>query len=837
MLCRQCQFIVGMFSTDYKKCKGKQRIFFVRFGIQPKLRLKPLVAIIFLALGLSQSVIGQTFELKGEVRDEQNEPIPFASVFLLAVTDSSLVKGTSADDLGKFSILNIEAGLYFLKASYVGQASEPLALEILRDTKIGAVVIEQQAEELNEVTVTGNRPVVDRKVDRIVFNVENTVISQNNSWDILRQTPGVIVMGDDLQVRNQATTVYINDRKVQLSSEEVRNLLENYQGENIKSVEVIYNPPASYDAEGGSILNIITSKNVSLGYKGNVSAGYTQSIFPKYNFGTSHFYKTDKLNVNANYTFAPKKEFKNTLNNVKYIDDTGIFSIWDTDFDQIIRSHTHSAGLIVDYEWDENNTLSITSNAQLQPKKEADFFQNTTMENAIGVLDSTFTTGSFLDETKNNLSGDLTYKHRFKQHGTLSANAHYTYFDLNRTQDVNSDYFLPDGSFIRDFDFFTNADQQINIKTAQLDYTDLGDLSFEAGIKGSFISSESILDYFLQNGGSEFIPNLSDNYTYDEKVYAAYISFSKDWEKWSLKTGLRAEQTESTGTSRNVAAINDLSYFELFPSLYVLHTINENHNLSFDYSRKLARPRYDDLNPFRTYINERTFEEGNPNLLPSFSNNFNLNYTLNQEYFFDFYYRDNGRYISTLTFQDNENLVLRDITQNVLESTSYGFDFTYGKSISNKWYLYSYISLFHEDETFMALQSDAYSYKNEINGAYLDLTNYFTLSQDGTFKGELGFVYMSGYLQGSFIQEESANLTIGLRKSFLKNRAILSVSANDLLGRYNAYVNSNYLNQNNRYLVTPETQYVRFGFTYNFGNFRLADNQRTIEKTERERLE
>lgn len=796
-----------------------------------------LLFAIFIALGISQSIIAQSLELKGEVRDQQNEPIPFASVFLLRITDSTLVKGTSADERGNFAILNIDAGLYFLKASYVGQSSENLALEILRDLKIGAVIIEQRAEELNEVTVIGLKPFVDRKVDRIVFNVENTVISQNNSWDILRQTPGVIVMGDDLQVRNQATTVYVNNRKVQLSPEEVRNLLENYQGENIKSVEVIYNPPASYDAEGGSILNIITRKNVSLGYKGNVSAGYTQSVFPKYTLGTSHFYKTNKLNVNANYTFAPKKEFKNTLNNIKYTNDTGIFSIWDTNFDQVIRSNTHSAGFIADYEWDEYNTLSLTSNAQLQPKKEADFSQSTTMRNATGVLDSTFTTGSFLDEIKNNLSGDLTYKHRFREKGTLSANAHYTYFDLNRTQDVQSNYFLPNGTFIRDFNFLTNADQQINIKTAQLDYSSMGKFYFETGIKGSFITSESILDYFLRNNGSEFIRNLSDNYRYDEKVYAGYMSFSKDWKKWSLKTGVRAEQTESTGTSRNVATINDLSYFELFPSFYVLHNLNENHSLSFDYSRKLQRPRYDDLNPFRTYINERTFEEGNPNLLPSFSHNLNVNYTFKQEYFFDFYYRDNGRYISTLTFQDNENLVLRDITQNVLESTSYGFDFTYGKSISNSWYAYSYISLFHEDETFMALQSDAYSYKNEINGAYIDLTNYFTLSKDGTFKGELGLVYMSGYLQGSFIQEESTNLTIGFRKSFLKNRAILSIGANDLLGKYNAYINSNYLNQNNSYLSTPETQFVRFGFTYNFGNFRLSDNQREIEKIERERLE
>ncbi len=821
----------------YIYCKKLPR-FFVRFENQPQLQLKVLFAILFFTIGVFHTAHAQTFELKGEVKDQYQEPIAFASVFLLTVTDSSLVKGTSADENGAFLFSEVDEGLYFLKASYVGQVSKNLPLQILKNTKIGALIIEQEAEQLNEVTVTSNKPVVKREVDRIVFNVENTVVSQNSSWDILRQTPGVIMMNDELKVRNQATTVYINNRKVQLSSDEVRSLLENYQGENIKSVEVIHNPPASYDAEGGSVLNIVTSKNVSVGYKGNLNAGYTQGVFPKYNFGTSHFYKTKKLNVNASYNYTPKKEFKNTLSNINYMDNIGIVSIWDTDFDQVIRTNTHSAGLAVDYEFNDKNTISLTSNALLQPKRDADFFQETTIRNASGVLDSLFTTQSFLSERKNNISGDLTFKHQFKDQANVTLNAHYTNFDLNRNQDANSDYFQPNGSFLRDFNFSTVADQHIEIMTAQIDYTDyFGSVFFEIGAKGSSIDSESKLDYFLRNTETEFIPSLSDDYRYDESVYAGYFSLSKDWENWSIKTGLRAEHTESSGVSVNVSTINDLSYFELFPSLYILHTINDNHSLSFDYARKVQRPRYENLNPFRTYLNERTFEEGNPNLIPSFIHNFNLNYTLNQEYYFDFYYRDNGRYISDLTFQDNDNFVLTDNFQNILGSTSFGLDFTYGKSVSNNWYLYSYISLFHEEETFLAAQSDAFSYTNKFNGAYIDITNYITLSTDGSFKGELGFVYLTGWLEGSYIQKETTNLTLGLRKSLMNNRAVLSLSANDILGKFNNIVSSKYLNQDNRYLSVPETQYVKFGFTYKFGNFRLDDNQRDIDKIERERLE
>jgi hypothetical protein len=773
----------------------------------------------------------------GKVRDQNNEAIPFASVFLLRSSDSVLVKGTSADDYGNFELTNVPKGLYLLQASYVGWASKNMVLDISNDVTIGAIIIAQESEELEEVVVTANRPQVERKVDRLVFNVENTVLSQSTSWDILKQTPGVIAMQDELQIRNQAATVYINDRKVQLSAEEVRNLLENYQGENIKSVEVISNPPARYDAEGGAVLNIITSKNISLGYKGNINTTYTQGIFSKYNFATSHFYKTKRLNLNISYAFVPRKDITKLTSETNFINDTGIYSKWLADFSETKRLRTHVVGAVLDYQFDERNELNITSNIQLSPYREYDSRQNTVMLNRLNTVDSTFTTLSPEDEVKDNISGDLTYKHSFKENGSLLMNGHYTKFDLSRIQNVNSNYFDPDGTFIRDFNFLTDANQDIEIATAQIDYAAIfGSTNMEAGLKGSFISSSSTLDYFSVNNGLVLDPSLSDSFLYDENVYAAYTSFSHDWEKWSVKAGLRAEHTQSTGTSLALMTINNLEYFELFPSFYLLHNRNENHSFSFDYSRKLRRPRYQDLNPFRTFINENDFVEGNPNLLPNFSNNFNLNYTLNQEFFFDFYYRDNGNFISRLSFQDNENQILREITQNVLESTSYGFDFNYGKSITNNWYLYSYISIFHEDETFLALESDNVAFKNQFDGFYADITNYLTLSKDGTFKGELGLTYLSGFLQGSSIMEETTNLNFGVRKSLWNRRALVSLTVNDILGKANGRDTSKYLNQDNSYLIVPETQFIRIGFTYNFGNFRLEDNDREIDKKERDRL-
>lgn len=784
-------------------------------------------------------LLSQTAQVSGMVRDGMNESIPFASVFLLQVSDSSVVKGASADENGLFVIENVLPDLYFIRASYIGKTSELIAIDINGEVKIGALIIDQAVEFLDEVVVNSVKPLIERKADRLLFNVENSVASQGSSWEVLKRTPGVIAVQDNLQVRNQSVTVYINDRKVQLSSLEVRSLLENLSGAQIKLIEVINNPPAKYDAEGGPVLNIVMAKNIALGYKGNVSSTFTQAIFPKYTFGTAQFYKTSKLNAFASYTYGPSKEFKNVDSDINFIDDTGIFSKWGTDFDKTTRAKTHNGLLNLDYAFDERNELRLASNILLSPDKTFDQIQVTEMRNRLNVLDSTFITGSELLEDKNNLSADLTYIHRFKKEGNLSLNGQYTKFNYDLTQNAVSNYFDPQDRFIRAFAFFTDATQQVDIYTAQLDINSkMGSVSYETGFKGSFIDSRSGLEFYnVLGAGRVFNAALSDDYRYEEKVYAGYFSLAKEWEKFSIKAGLRAEQTFSKGSSLSLSKINDLRYLELFPSLYLLHSIDENHSLSFDYSRKLGRPRYEDLNPFRVYINENNFVEGNPNLTPYFSHNFNLNYTLKGEFFFDLYYRDNGNYISTLAFQDNANLTLRDITQNVLASNSYGFDFNYGKTVAPWWSLYTYISIFHEEETFLALESNNQRVTNEVDGAYIDLSNYFTLSKDGSFRGELGMTYLSGFLEGSYKQSETTNLVLGLRKSFWDQRALLSLQANDLLNKVNPMITSRYLNQDNGFLSRPETQYVRMALTVNFGNFRLADNQRAIEKIERERLE
>lgn len=789
------------------------------------------------AMGWCQA---QTFEITGKVINTSNEKVPFANILLLNSADSTFVQGTSADEHGFFSLKEVEPDLYLLQASYVGRGSEPRALDIKGDVKLGALIIPLEAESLDEVVVTAKRPTVQRLSDRLVFQVENTVVSQGNTWDILRNTPGLIVNQNELNIRGRSANVYLNGRRVQLSSDETKDFFESLSGTIIESVELYANPPANFDAQDGAVINIITNKGVAPGYKGSVDANFTQAIFPKYSLGTSHYFKSEKLNLFANYNFNDRKNNTDLEKGINYIDDTNtIFSRWNINENRVGDIISHSANLNLDYDFDEKNRLSLTSNLLISPDQERQRNLNATIRNAQGVLDSTFTTFNreLTDET--NMAFDAMYVHKFKKPGAqLSVNGHYTTYTNEFVQQIESNYFDASGDFLRNFGFETNGEQVIDILTAQMDYaTPIGSASLETGAKISVVDSESSIDYTNFTGTDETVSEaLSDDFTYDERVYAAYLSYVQNWEKWSVKLGVRGELTDAEGVSLTLDQTNTQDFFEPFPTVYILYSPNEKHSFSFDYGRKVERPRYDDLNPFRFFYNENDFLEGNQTLQPNFFNNFNLNYSFNSEYFFDFYYRDNGNFISALVFQDNEQQVLRRQKQNVLGSISYGLDFTVSKSILDPWFLYAYTSIFYEEETFLALESGNQEFTNAIDGFYIYLANYLTLSGDGSWTGELTFSHFSRYLFGSYVQSPSTNLTVGLRKTLWDNRAAISVAAEDLLGLANPTYTSRYLNQDNFFLAVPETQFVRVGFTYNFGNFRLEQNQRDIEKDERDRL-
>lgn len=780
-------------------------------------------------------------QVGGQIVDKENQPVSFANVILLNAKDSvSVIKGMISEDDGSFLFEEIENRPYILKISFLGFADYIKRFEVEGNTNLGKIELQETSNSLDEVTVKARKPKIERKIDRISFNVENSVISSLNTYEILKRTPGVIVSQGELLVKNRPATVYINDRKVYLSTAELEQLLSGLSGENVKSVEVITTPPARYEAEGsGAILNIVMSKNPSIGYKGSVNASNTVAVLPKYSLGTSQYYKTNNLNAFASYNFNANNIYKNDESNVTYFESDGSEnSTWLGDFERDTKNYAHSLNTILDFTLSEKSSLSLSANLNFTPKNDSDLKGQTDIYSASGSLDSLFTTDSRLENEAKNMLFNADFSTSLGENGAkLSAQVNYIRYDKDQDQDLNTTYFYGNGDEIRNNIIMTKAMQNSDIYTGQVDITtNMGSLPVETGIKYAGITSNSALDFY-NNTFALQVDELSDALDYDENIYAAYFSTSKELGKWSLKAGLRGEYTDITGISAQNGLVNDQDYFQLFPTFYAMRNIGEESSISLEYNRRIERPRFQSLNPFQYYINENNVKEGNPALVPGIANKVLFNYSYKGALFFDLYWDRVDRSPSVLSFQDNQNQLLRTVNDNLDYTQQFSLDITYANFVTNWYYLYGYLSGFYMENQIYARESAAETYTIDTFSAFLNVGNYFYFGGDGTFSGNVNTYFLPNILAGSYKYENPQfGLDLGLRKTFMNNKISVSINAEDILRTMNIPMQSQYLNQDNGFYAISETRRITFGVRYNFGNFRLNDNNRAINADEETRL-
>ena len=782
----------------------------------------------------------QSGNITGKVIDDQQRAVPYANVLLLKAADSTFVKGTVSEENGEILFAEISSGTYLIKASFVGfKESYSSPFELKDQIRIPDLILQENSEALDAVTVNYRKPTVDRRVDRIVFNVENTAISSGTTFDILQRTPGVIVNQGQLLVKNRPAQVYINDRKVYLTNEELQQLLEGFAGVNVKSVEVITTPPARYDAEGGAILNIITSKNLSIGYKGSLNASNTVAIKPKYNVGTSQYYKTDWLNAFASYNFNSRFDVKTDEGFVQFYNPNGSEkATWEDLFQRETRTISHSLNTILDFTLSETEMLSFTANILHTPKANSDISGRTETYNPQGQLDSLYTTQSRLENQRDNLLFNLNYEKQLGENGaTLSANANYIDYTDNQMQSVATRYVSAQGNLLNANAFNTIPTQKSQIYTGQLDYSgNLGKWSFEAGAKYSGINSESRQEFFNTAGNvSDADAILNDNFDYTEGIYASYFSFAKDWEKWSFKTGLRGEYTDANGNSRTLGVVNTQEYLELFPTAYLMYAAADNHSFALDYSRRIDRPRFQSLNPYRYFLNENNFQEGNPNIQPAIANKVKLSYSFKNKLSFELYWDRIDNAMSRLPFQDNENLTLRSVNTNLNYEQQYSLDVIYSEFVNNWMWMSVYASFFNLENEFVALEDNNSLVQKEINGLYIETLNYLIINP--TLNVAISNNFTSNFLVGSYEYDRPQyRLNVDIQKRFLDGRLIVNLSSEDIFNTNNIPLTSHYLNQNNTFFAMPESQKIRVGVRYNFGNFKLSDNSRNTSVEEETRL-
>lgn len=795
--------------------------------------------LLFFAL-FNYSSFAQGADVSGFVNDIHKQPIAYANVLLLKAQDSTIIKGLTTDDKGYFNIKEVAGDNYVLKVSFIGYEDFYKAFDLKKSINLGTLILQESSEELDQVNIMVRRPTLKKYADKLVFNVENTAVIEGNIFDVIKSTPGILVLDNSILVKNATPTVYINDKKVHLSGKDLTQLLEGSAASSIKSIEVITNPSAKYEASSGSVINIVMSKNLITGYRGNVSGNFIQGVFPRYNGGMGHFFKNEKIDLYANYTYSQDKINRGQESVVNYLDATNtVDEIFEDNTIRNTWSKTHNLNFNIDYSLDAKNTLSLSSKILFLPHFKYRINSATNVFDADKNLDYYFDALNLSNDKKHNVGFDLDFVHQFDKEGeNLSANLHFTNYDYHRKQTVNSNYYANDGMFINSSDYRTNNQQNTEIFTGNVDYAlpidETSVLRF--GAKGSHIKTNSdITQYDILNGIETIDLSNTNAYDYDESIFAGYFNYSKEWTNFNINLGLRAEQTQTKGISIADNVENTQNYLEWFPTSNMDYTFSENFTLYHTYKKSIKRPDYQDLNPFQFYLNDVNIVTGNPELQPVIIQRTELGASLLKGLFtVEVFYQNSENNIFELTLQDNANNIITYKPLNLTSTVEYGLDFITYFNVLENWSIHIQNSLYNATDkgviNDVKLEKSLWSNYSSVN------TN-LSLLKDRSLSANLSISHLSNSLNGFRKIGDVLFSNLSVSKSLLNNKATLSLMVTDIFNTQDFVFTSKYLNQNNSTTYDQDSRTIRLGFRYKFGNTNLETNQRTSSQQETERLE
>ena len=793
------------------------------------------------------TIFGQQSKISGTVLDQNNAPISFVTVLANNVSEEKgasgavFVKGTTTDDLGNFTLENVEHGNYTLHFSLIGFETQTKKISLITNIAVDTVILLESSEMLDQAVITIKRPTIQKAPGRLVFSVENTSVASGSALDVLKKTPGVLVSQQGISIKNNSPVIYVNNKRVYLSGEETLSLLQSTNASLIKSVQVITNPSSKYDADTTTVLNIGTTRAVAVGCKGSVSGAYQQAVYAKYNLATAHFYKNNWLNAYASYSYAPRKEFKEDENNTRFFDSNELTTSGyrDSYFTRETKSNAHQANVVLDLTANKQHAFGISATVFVSPNKRFDNRALSLNTNRQLQLDSTFTTSSASNRNTSNIALNASHTFSLANNATqIVTQANYVTYSADREQGVVTNYFSPNGQQLRNNDFNTYGSQDNTIFTGQIDLSaPLTSGALDWGLKISDITTSSAQEFFDQTAqGAVLNPNLSDGFRYQENIFAAYFNIAREWEQWSLDLGLRAEQTEVKATSKIVGEVNNQYYFELFPKMSLLYSANQNNSFGLSYSRSISRPNYESLNPFRYFINENNYTDGNPSLVPEIDSKYTFSYTYNNTWFLEAYYWYIKNPLEELRFQNNTTRALQNLETNLIEGYQYSLDVTYAKSVRSWWYLQVVTSGFFIENEFFALQSAQETALANTYGFYGQIYSGLVLSEQANITSDITMLYISNLIFGSYTYKNQFNLSASVRKKVWDKKASITIGVDDIFNTNNVPVVSRYANQENGYFARTESRLFRVGFTYNFGNSKLQDNNREITTKESDRL-
>ena len=768
--------------------------------------------------------------IQGNVKEANGDPVTYANVILHSSLDSSITKVEYTNDKGVFKIDNLDAGSYWVTISYVGLPdfnTEAFSLAEGQTFLLKDVEMKEAAQELSQVTVTATKPLLEIKADKTVFNVEGSVNAAGNSaFELLRKAPGIVIDNNEnvTMLGRSGVQIYIDNKPSPLNGADLAAFLKTLNSTEIESIELITNPSSKYDAAGNAgIINIKLKKDKSLGANGSLNLGGSTGQASSYNASINGNYRNKTVNLFGTYSFNDGAN-PNDFN--LYREQLGLA------FDQTSRMEnfwtSNNFKLGADFFVNEASTVGFIVNGNLNDNE----FRNNsrTPISMIGspTIDSILFAESSQIGDRTNYNFNLNYAYD-KDDKSLNIDADYgryrsdaEAFQPNYYRDATGEITLQER--INQFDTPTNID----IYTFKIDHERpflKGKLG--VGVKSAVVSTDNTFNFFNVIGGS---PNLdldrSNQFEYTENVNAAYVNFNRQIKKFGLSLGLRMEQTNSTGDLTSIQDTGldkvERSYLDFFPSGGVTYAANDNHNLQLNFSRRINRPSYRDLNPFENKLDELTFEKGNPFLNPEYAMNVKFTHTYKYRFNTSVSFSHTQDQIARIT--DIQGQTASFITWlNLADQYNYSIAFSAPVDITKWWSSFTNFTGFH-----VRNRADYGEGKIvDLNATAVNFYSQHTFKLPKDYKFEVSGWYNSPSLwEGTFEMRSQYSIDAGIQKQLLDGKANLRVSISDIFKTTNWYGESQL---GGLFMIARggwDSRRVRVNLSYRFGNNQVKSARR-----------
>jgi len=759
-------------------------------------------------------------EYKGAIH--YNDHTPAAFIDIIIKNQEKIIDGISTDEKGNFTVL-LEDGTYEFIFEEAGSTIYTLKVDVQNNKEIGILLIPKQENvALKEAVVTGQKKLIEKKVDRLVFNVDQAEGAKGgNALDALRLAPRIKVdeSTDAVSIIGKGTvTVMINDRLMQMDQTQLANYLKTIRAEDIEKIEIITNPPAKYDASGNSgIINIVTKTAKDESINGNISTSYSRGLANNFNHNGNLNFRKGKWTFTSRI-YNGDGEWKNN-NNSEIIFPT---THWKSNVSNRNENKYIGGGLGVDYQVNKNLITGFNIDLSDGKGDNRSIYKNNIYTLPSNTLDKYITNDSDGSNWNWNYFG-LNY-HVIKKFNDEGKKLTFD-FDYSNNSNVNnsitnSNEFNADNTPIADKDQGnqTLTDMKSNRYNVSIDMEHpLNSWKMNYGTRLRFAKDEANNNRFFRTNANPFIEDNTYRYAidYNENIYALYYSIEKQFsEKWTAKVGLRYEHADVKGKSIEQNIDFKKSYDGLFPTAYLMYQPAEDHSLSVNYSRRVDRPMLWSLNPMLIKTNDYTYSEGNLDLVPSYSQNLEMEYAYKDLSVTSLYYRHTNDLTTHIPFSD-------PTTQITIEKP-YNFGKTYSIGISEninfkpvKWWKINASADVYYIKITGTIPERNYVLDG-INGEF-QLTNNLELNKKKTLFANYSFMYQTAGQDNDMDSfDDMMRHNIGFRAMIFDKKLQLSVNVNNIFENknvtYSSFTNNIYSSYTSEAFRT-----IRVGLTYNFG--------------------